>query len=78
MRPDVTDVWRPAGFWCGLPILPAIVASGLMMGLVEALGKAMPAFAGSDWYGILDLFANTAFTFLPILIAFSADVVWHT
>ena len=31
-----------------VPILPAIVASGLMMGLVEALGKAIPAFAGSD------------------------------
>ena len=45
-----------------VPILPAIVASGLMMGLVEALGRAMPAFAGSDWYGILDLFSNTAFT----------------
>ena len=26
-----------------VPILPAIVASGLMMGLVEALGRAMPA-----------------------------------
>ena len=59
-----------------VPILPAIVASGLMMGLVEALGKAMPAFAGSDWYGILDLFANTAFTFLPILIAVSAARVF--
>lgn len=59
-----------------VPILPAIVASGLMMGLVEALGKAMPAFAGSDWYGILDLFSNTAFTFLPILIAVSAERVF--
>ena len=59
-----------------VPILPAIVASGLMMGLVEALGKAIPAFAGSDWYGILDLFANTAFTFLPILIAVSAARVF--
>ena len=59
-----------------VPILPAIVASGLMMGLVEALGKAMPAFAGSDWYGLLDLFANTAFTFLPILIAVSAARVF--
>ena len=38
------------------------------MGLVEALGKAIPAFAGSDWYGILDLMANTAFTFLPVLL----------
>lgn len=59
-----------------VPILPAIVASGLMMGLVEALGKAMPAFAGSDWYRILDLFSNTAFTFLPILIAVSAARVF--
>lgn len=59
-----------------VPILPAIVASGLMMGLVEALGRAMPAFAGSDWYGILDLFSNTAFTFLPILIAVSAARVF--
>jgi PTS system sucrose-specific IIC component len=59
-----------------VPILPAIVASGLMMGLVEALGKAIPSFAGSDWYGILDLMANTAFTFLPILIAVSAARVF--
>lgn len=59
-----------------VPILPAIVASGLMMGLVEALGKAIPSFAGSDWYGILDLFANTAFVFLPVLIAVSAARVF--
>ena len=59
-----------------VPILPAIVASGLMMGLVEALGKAIPSFAESDWYGILDLMANTAFTFLPILIAVSATRVF--
>lgn len=59
-----------------VPILPAIVASGLMMGLVEALGKAIPLFQGSDWYGILDLMANTAFTFLPILIAVSATRVF--
>lgn len=43
-----------------VPILPAIVASGLMMGLVETLGRIFPAFAGSDWYGLLDLIANTA------------------
>lgn len=59
-----------------VPILPAIVASGLMMGLVEALGKALPAFAASDWYGILDLLANTAFVFLPVLIAVSAARVF--
>lgn len=59
-----------------VPILPAIVASGLMMGLVEALGKAIPSFASTDWYGILDMFANTAFVFLPILIAISAAKVF--
>ena len=31
-----------------VPILPAIVAAGLMMGLVEALGQFFPAFAQSD------------------------------
>lgn len=59
-----------------VPILPAIVSSGLMMGLVEALGRFFPAFAGSDWYGLLDLIANTAFTFLPVLIAVSAAKVF--
>ena len=59
-----------------VPILPAIVASGLMMGLVEALGKAMPGFAGSDWYSFLDMVANAAFVFLPGIIAISAARVF--
>ena len=59
-----------------VPILPAIVASGLMMGLVEALAKAIPTFGGSDWFAVLDLFANTAFVFLPVLIATSAARVF--
>ena len=59
-----------------VPILPAIVASGLMMGLVEALAKAIPAFGGSDWFGILDMMANTSFVFLPVLIAVSAARVF--
>lgn len=57
-------------------ILPAIVASGLMMGLVEALGKAVPGFSDSAWYGILDMISNTAFTFLPAIIAVSAARVF--
>ena len=59
-----------------VPILPAIVASGLMMGLVEALGKAIPSFAGSDWYGFLDMISNTAFAFLPVIVAISAARVF--
>ena len=59
-----------------VPILPAIVASGLMMGLVEALGKAIPGFAGSDWYAFLDMASNTAFAFLPVIVAVSAARVF--
>ncbi len=59
-----------------VPILPAIVASGLMMGLVEALGKALPGFAGSDWYSFLDMVANAAFVFLPGIVAISAARVF--
>ena len=59
-----------------VPILPAIVASGLMMGLVEALGKAIPSFAGTGWYAFLDMAANTAFVCLPVLVAISAARVF--
>ena len=59
-----------------VPILPAIVASGLMMGLVEALAKAIPSFADSGWFGFLDLVANTAFALLPVLVAISSARVF--
>ena len=59
-----------------VPILPAIVASGLMMGLVEALGKAIPSFGSSDWFGFLDMVANAAFVCLPVLVAISAARVF--
>ncbi len=59
-----------------VPILPAIVASGLMMGLVEAIPKFWPAFGSSDWYSFLDLVANTAFALLPVLVAISSARVF--
>ncbi len=59
-----------------VPILPAIVASGLMMGLVEALAKAIPSFGESGWFGFLDMVANTAFALLPVLVAVSAARVF--
>lgn len=59
-----------------VPILPAIVASGLMMGLVEAIPKFAPAFGASDWYSFLDLVANTAFALLPVLVAISSARVF--
>ena len=59
-----------------VPILPAIVASGLMMGLVESLAKAIPSFGASDWFSYLDMIANAAFVFLPGIIAMSAARVF--
>lgn len=59
-----------------VPILPAIVASGLMMGLIEALGKVYPAFADTNWYYFLDMVANTAFAYLPVIVAVSAARVF--
>ena len=59
-----------------VPILPAIVASGLMMGIVEAIPKFAPAFGKSDWFSFLDLVANTAFALLPVLVAISAARVF--
>jgi len=59
-----------------VPILPAIVASGLMMGIVEALGKAVPGFGDTAWYGFLDTVANTAFVYLPVIVAASAARVY--
>ena len=73
-------VWRQALKTIGdvfVPILPAIVASGLMMGLVEALAK-IPGlgFANSDWFAFLDTVANTAFAYLPVIVAVSAARVF--
>ncbi len=59
-----------------VPILPAIVASGLMMGIVEAIPKFYAPFGGSDWFSFLDLVANTAFALLPVLVAISAARVF--
>ena len=59
-----------------VPIIPAIVASGLLMGLLEGLCNVFPQMADSSTYTIIHLFSNAAFVFLPILIAFSAAKVF--
>lgn len=60
-----------------VPIIPAIVASGLLLGIMSALSfMDANGFIALDtnnaWYQILNLVSNTAFTFLQILIGFSA------
>ncbi len=59
-----------------VPILPAIVASGLLMGLLEGLTKAIPGMSGSNWYTFFHLMSSAALTFLPILIAISSARVF--
>lgn len=55
-----------------VPIIPAIVASGLLMGVLEGLCNVWPDMANSGTYTVIHLFSNAAFVFLPILIAISA------
>lgn len=52
-----------------VPIIPAIVASGLLMGVLEGLCNVWPDMANSGTYTVIHLFSNAAFVFLPILIA---------
>lgn len=64
-----------------VPIIPAIVAGGLLMGINNVLTAAMfeggksiidmyPQF--KDLATCINIFANAPFTFLPVLIGFSA------
>jgi PTS system sucrose-specific IIC component len=55
-----------------IPIIPAIVASGLLNGLLGGLSAAIPSMASSDYYEIINLMAGAALSMLPILIAISA------
>lgn len=63
-----------------VPIIPAIVAGGLLMGINNVLTAAMfdgksiidmyPNF--KDLAAVINIFANAPFVFLPVLIGFSA------
>ena len=60
-----------------VPIIPAIVASGLLMGLTEGINNAMGgALELNEWYILIHTFANASFVFLQILIGFSAARVF--
>lgn len=60
-----------------VPIIPAIVASGFLMGIMEALNFMvnngyLSLDTSSSLFVFAKLFSNVAYTFLPILIAYSA------
>ena len=69
-----------------VPIIPAIVAGGLLMGINNILTsqglfmegmsliEAYPQIA--DLASLINTFANTAFVFLPVLIGFSAAKIF--
>ena len=60
-----------------VPIIPAIVASGLMMGLTEGINNAMGGVLDlNPWYVLIHTFSNASFVFLQILIGFSAARVF--
>jgi len=55
-----------------VPIIPAIVASGLLMGLLGMMQTYGWVNSDSGFITLLDMFSNAAFVFLPVLVAFSA------
>ncbi|NPE51529.1 PTS sucrose transporter subunit IIBC [Dickeya dadantii] len=55
-----------------VPIIPAIVASGLLMGLLGMIKTYGWVDAGSAIFVMLDMFSSAAFIILPILIGFTA------
>lgn len=64
-----------------VPIIPAIVASGFLMGIMEALNFMVNngyvnINTNGSIYQFAVLFSNVAYVFLPILIAFSAAKVF--
>ncbi|MGN0162289.1 MAG: glucose PTS transporter subunit IIA [Candidatus Ornithomonoglobus sp.] len=64
-----------------VPIIPAIVAGGLIMGIMEALNfmansGLISINQDGYFFQIINMLSNAAFTFLPILIGFSATKVF--
>ncbi|MGV3011028.1 sucrose-specific PTS transporter subunit IIBC [Streptococcus thoraltensis] len=69
-----------------VPIIPALVASGLLMGInniltaqglffeKQSLVEAWPAI--SDFTSMINTFASAAYAFLPVLVGFSATKIF--
>lgn len=64
-----------------VPIIPAIVASGFLMGIMESLNFLInngyiQLSNQSALFVLANMFANTAYVFLPVLIGFSGAKVF--
>ena len=64
-----------------VPIIPAIVASGFLMGIMESLNFMinngyLNLSTDSALFVLANMFSNTAYVFLPVLIGFSGAKVF--
>lgn len=64
-----------------VPIIPAIVASGFLMGIMESLtfminNGYLNISTDGALYVLANMFSNTAYVFLPVLIGFSGAKVF--
>jgi PTS system sucrose-specific IIC component len=59
-----------------IPILPAIIACGLIMGFNNVALKALPGYSGTPVSGVISSMANAAFSYLPIFVGISAAKVF--
>lgn len=55
-----------------LPVIPVIVASGILMGVRSFLTGSGLMATDSNWYNIMAILIDTGFSFLPALICYSA------
>lgn len=54
-----------------VPLIPALVTTGLLMGVRGLLTELGVTFS-DDWLAMFQMLTDTAFAFLPVLIAYSA------
>ncbi len=54
-----------------IPVIPAIIAAGILMGLNSFLVNMGFITPGDGWYKIVSILSDTAFTFLPTLVVWS-------
>lgn len=59
-----------------VPILPAIIACGLIMGFNNVASRIFTDYANTPVCGILSAMGNSAFTYLPIFVGVSAARVF--
>lgn len=55
-----------------IPVIPVIVASGILMGVRTFLTESGMLGTSGAWYTVLSVLIDTGFSFLPALVAYSA------